>query len=318
MLVVRARVRAISKTEVAHTQVSTGVFRAAVFKPEGLVLRQRVLETDRHVGLFKRTLHLIANAAVRRQRDDCSRIERPVTVHIEANRGFSLDDGTAQAGVETTELLGRLRVGKRVSRVEIVVSVEVIKVAVVLVRTRLRHRIDLRSGKSPVLRAVRIGLNLEFLNGVHVDARRNLVSSAAVIVHAIEHQLIRVFGLPGDAETAATAKARSLSRSKRTRNQVRELSDVSAIQRQFDNLAVVHRRCKRRIFRLNQGRGGIDLHHFGDVADLQGHVCAGLLVYVQLNSRTNFLSEAREFCLNSIFADRQQFGVERSGLIGNQ
>src|SRR5947207_3086252 len=107
-----------------------------------------------------------------------------------------------------TPKLRLLRIGiwlEEVSRIQRARAAEVENVPVDLVRARFCYRIDLRTREAAVLCAVGIGLNLEFLNGVQVDACGDFMSAAAVIVNAVEHDLVRAFDFAGDGKSTAAA-----------------------------------------------------------------------------------------------------------------
>src|SRR5215831_8515541 len=103
------------------------------------------------------------------------------------------------------------------------------------VRPRLRSDNDLSSAAATEFRRIRIGENLEFLNGVHDGAKRKVIDGRIVVIDAVEEIAVRRFSSAGRVESAAITQDRTRSCRHSARNELRKCFDLPPGDRQSFN-----------------------------------------------------------------------------------
>src|SRR5438552_8767078 len=95
------------------------------------------------------------------------------------------------------------------------------------------------------------------------------MSSSAIVVDSIQHDLVISLRHAGDREASAITEMRVFARNKSAGNEIGELREVASIQRQIDDLSPIHDRRHCGIFRFDQGSFRSDFDVLTNIADHQ-------------------------------------------------
>ena len=179
-------------------------------------------------------------------------------------KGLVPDNGTADGIAVNVALEWRnrhIRPVKKVLRVELLFAQKLPCRTVEGVRALLGNRVDDDSGIASVFGAERVGLNLEFLNAVHVRLKSNLVLRHVAQVDAIEQVVCGVFARARSVD-ARNANAAGHGKkcaivcgwNHRAGCEQRQIEEESAIERDFNDLPGVHHVTESGRFRLHSDR----------------------------------------------------------------
>ena len=239
----------------------------------------------------------------------------------------SLDHRAAEVAAELVLIVGRLcRVGalrEVVDGVERLVAEVLVGRAVEVVRAGLRRDADGGARRASVLRRVRAGHDLEFLNRVDRgprDLRRQLlhVLGDAVVVDAVEEEV--VLERPGavHVDAAGTAERRAaallgVAVALHARHQRQQIVPVPDRERQVRDLHLRNHRAERRVVGVQQRCRLGDGDGFGEVADRQLDVEASALPDLERDDLRALL-EAGQLDVDPVSAGDQVVDLIAAGL----
>src|SRR5258708_808352 len=201
-------------------------------------------------------------------------------------------DGAAQHQAVLIAMEGRFERCEEAASVERCVAMEFPGGAVKLVGSRARGHNHLSARLPPVLRPVRSRENAKFAHRVENRPMQRLVSGFVIVVHAVEHVLIRDLGVAGDIEASPESEVGSRRRCEDVRLELRELEIIAAIKRQLHHLLLVHHVADRGVLGRQQWPNRADLYLLRDGTDLERQVKAGLFAGLEQAALAGFLPEA--------------------------
>ena len=200
---------------------------------------------------------------------------------------------------------------ERIGRIEIVIAQELERVAVHLVGSRTRDRVDGRARVHAVLRAERARLDLEFLERVGERQRQVGVVVRIVVRRAVE-QICHARRLsPGDRDQLPALHAatrRDARRAVRLYGRSRErdqIYGIPAVERQRENALVFHHLSETGVARLDERRRRLHRDRLLNGAERQVHVDDRRVVDLQDDARAHVRFEARQVHVESIRSNRQ-------------
>jgi hypothetical protein len=251
-----------------------------------------------------------------RQDDDFGGIATPVAVCLviaEAEDPI-LQDWSADAAAELVLLQRGLRggrTGEEIARLKLVVPIELPGRTVQLVGASLRDHVHDRAGVAAEFGAVRMRLDLEFLNGVRRRAHHETRIERVVVAGAVEEKVVRLVPHAIDVEAggdSAKSSRRGVSgratQSRRGRDDTRynesQLREVASVERELDNFLMVDRDPERRVRGFDERRLGNDYQLFREPADGQLHIRATCVADRHLHSFTNGGFESRQSRSDSV------------------
>ena len=137
------------------------------------------------------------------------------------------------------------RLVKKVARIQLVISKELVEVPVHIIGAGFDGGVDDRSVSAAKFRAVRIGLDFEFLDGVHrgldhVVGFIQQVGKVGIVIDAVQQKIVLQRPAAVGAEAVSAFVARTGLARSGSRGQQCELSKVAPIQGQVHDLAIVH------------------------------------------------------------------------------
>ena len=200
---------------------------------------------------------------------------------------------------------------ERIGRIEIVIAQELERVAVHLVGSRTRDRVDGRARVHAVLRAERARLDLEFLQRVG-ERQRQVGVVVRIVVRRAVKQICHARRLsPGDRDQLPALHAatrRDARRAVRLHGRSRErdqIYGIPAVERQRENALVFHHLSETGVARLDERRRRLHRDRLLDGAERQVHVDDRRVVDLQDDARAHVRFEARQVHVESIRSNRQ-------------
>ena len=179
----------------------------------------------------------------------------------------------------------RARQVEGVFAIQFVVAQELIEVPVHVIGAGFDCGVNNRSVSAAEFRAVRIGLHLEFLDGVHrgldhIVGFVQQVGEVGIVVNAVQQEIVLQGAAAVGAEAVSAFVARPGLAGSGSRSQQSQLSKVAPVQRQVHHLAIVHNLAQFRSFRLKQRSCSVDLDFYHHFAHLKSDIHDGTLLNV--------------------------------------
>ena len=148
---------------------------------------------------------------------------------------------------------------ERVPSIERIIPEKFVNVAMEAVRSRLDDGVENRAISTSKFRAVRVGLNFEFLNRIdgrlnHIRLAGENVSEIRIIVHAIEQIIVLQRPRAIRAESITGFHARPRLAGNNSRSQQRKLRIIAAVEWQRDRSFTANYLAEIRSLRFEQRR----------------------------------------------------------------
>ena len=200
------------------------------------------------------------------------------------------DDRPAEGAAELMLVVHRVPVCKEVALVEARIPVELVRRTVELVGPRLGDEANDAAPRAAGLSRIEVGLDADFLDGVHRRLDADRADEALVVVHAVDLVVVLAAGaavdrhrrgLPAIIHVAASLPAGR----RRPRHHRHDIDEVASDDRQVLDGLFGDQRAQRRSIGLEERGLGRDLHGLGDHADVQPPIDASAVAARQDRAR---------------------------------